>query len=296
MEIHELEVLTVVIETGGFGKAAKRLALTQSAVSQTIARMERRVGTALLVRSSPPQPTPAGQRVLDFAHGLFDEMQHLERDLADIQGPSTGRIRLGASQMVTELHLERLTTRFAKKHPRVSFDLATVPSRELVILVRDERVELGFGPFQQQMREFECVPFYQQHMRLVSGKRHAAFDGLRAGDASALKRAVLITSYLDPVENRPNRHRLRYRFAGVWQIANLDLRVRLIARGLGVGYLPEQWLRKHDRRKDLAALTRFEHGDIVRDVGLYHHAARPLTPLARMFVEFCREEFSKQRR
>lgn len=295
MEIHELEVLTAIIETGGFGKAAKRLSLTQSAISQTIARIERRIGSPLLVRSAPPRLTPAGQRVLDFAQGVFHELQCLERDLADIQGPTAGRVRLGASQMVTDLHLERLVRRFSRKHPRASFDLATVPSRELVILVRDERCELGFGPLQQQMRDFECLPFYQQHMRLVIGKRHPAHAALVRGGEDDLKRVVLLTSYLDPVENRPNRQRLRYRFQSVWQIASLELRIRLIARGMGVGYLPEPILRAHPLRKELEALTRYELGNIARDVGIYYHKARPLTPMAQLFVDFCVADFGKKK-
>lgn len=291
MEIHELEVLATIVETGGFSRAAKRLALTQSAVSQTVARMERRIGTSLLVRSSPPKPTPAGKRVLDFAQDLFEGIQHLERDLADIQGPSAGRVRIGASQMFTELHLERLTTRFAASHPRARFDIANVPSRELVLMVREDRCELGFGPFQQQMRGFVCEAFYQQRMRLVAGKKHRAFAALRKGDESALKEAVLITAYLDPIENRPNPKRLRYRFAGVSQVASLELRIRLIARGLGVGYLPEQVLRKHERRGELAALGKFEHGEIDRDVGLYFRKGHKLSPMAKLFVEFCRADF-----
>lgn len=295
MEVHELEVLAAVVETGGFSRAARRLAQTQSAVSQTIARMERRIGTQLLVRSSPPRPTPAGQRVLDFAQGLFDDIQLLERDLADIQAPSRGRLRLGASQMVTQLHLERLLRGFAAQHESVSFDIASVPSRELVLMVREDRCELGFGPFQQQMHGFVCEPFYRQRMRLVVGKKHAAFAALRRGDETALKRAVLITAYLDPVENRPNPRRLRYRFAGVWQIASLELRTSLIARGLGVGYLPEQLLRKHPKREELASLSKLELGSIEREVGLYYARSRKLSAMAQSFVDFSRDDFATKR-
>ena len=152
MDIQELEVLSAVIETGGFGKAAKKLLLTQSAVSQTIARMEQRVGTSLVVRSSPPKPTPAGRRVLEFAAGVFEDIQTLERDLADMQGQGTGRIRLGASQMVTNSHLQKLLPKFTERFPHFSFDVTNVPSRELVIDVRNERCEIGFGPLQRQCR------------------------------------------------------------------------------------------------------------------------------------------------
>ena len=291
MEIQELEVLVAVIETGGFGKAAKRLLLTQSAVSQTIARMEQRVGTPLVVRSSPPRPTPAGRRVLEFAQNIFDDIQTLERDLADIQGQGTGRIRLGASQMVTHLHLQKLLPQFTKKFPHVSFDVTNVPSRELVIDVRNERCEIGFGPLQRQMRGLTCHPYTQQQMRLYAGKSHPQFDALSEGDESALKKSVLITSYLDPIENRPNPKRLRYRFANVWQIASLNLRVDLMSQGSGIGYLPEVLVRSHPLGKTLAAVTKFELGTVKRDVGIYYLSGRELSPMGRLFVEFCDEQF-----
>lgn len=292
MEIQELEVLAAVIETGGFGKAAKRLLLTQSAVSQTIARMEQRVGTSLVVRSSPPKPTPAGRRVLAFAQNVFEDIQTLERDLADIQGQGAGRIRLGASQMVTNSHLQRLLPKFTERFPHVSFDVTNVPSRELVIDVRNERCEIGFGPLQQQMPGLTCHVYASQHMRLYAGESHPQFRSLRTGDESALKKSVLITSYLDPIENRPNPRRLRYRFASVWQVASLNLRVELMSRGLGIGYLPEVLVRKHPLGKKLKAVTKFEHGTVQRDVGIYYLSNRELSPMGRVFVEFCDEWFS----
>ncbi len=291
MEIHDLEVLSTVVEEGGFNKAAKRLLQTQSAVSQTIARLERKVGTSLLVRSTPTRPTPAGQRVLEFAQQFFDQVQTLERDLADIQGDSTGRVRLGASQMVTNRHLKDVLSKFAKSYPKASVDVANVPSRELVMLVRESRCEVGFGPFERQMKGFDCHPYYQQRMRLYAGRRHAEFAALRKGNESALKKAVLITSYLDPVENRPNPQRLRYRFASVWQVASLNLRMDLMANGLGIGYLPERLVRTHPLGPELKPVTKFEHGTVERQIGIYYRSKRDLSPMGQLFVEFCDREF-----
>ena len=59
-----LEALAMVVHEGGFEKAASIMNLTQSAVSQRVRLLEERTGTVLLSRTSPPQPTEAGQRFI----------------------------------------------------------------------------------------------------------------------------------------------------------------------------------------------------------------------------------------
>ena len=291
MQSQELETLTMVVHAGGFNNAAKRLVMTQSAVSQTIARMEKKIGTSLLVRSTPPKLTPAGVRVLEFADRYFQDVHTLERDLADISRQSHGRLNMGASQMVTNTKLGDILREFSELHPRISLDVVNLPSRELVLKVLNGDCEIGFGPFQQQMHAFECRPYYEHEMKLYASLQHADFDPLSRGDEEALGRATLITSYLDPVENRPGAQRLRYRFASVWQIASLNLRIRMIADGLGIGYLPAALVKSGERTRDLKALTRFTHGSVDRQVGLYHVERRPLSAVARLFVEFCDQHF-----
>jgi len=295
MQSQELETLAMVVHAGGFNNAAKRLFLTQSAVSQTIARMEKKLGTSLVVRSTPPTLTAAGARVLEFAERYFDEVHTLERDLADISRQSHGRLSMGASQMVTNTKLGGILTRFSSDHPHTSLDVVNLPSRELVLKVLQGDCEIGFGPFQQQMQELECRPYYTHEMRLYASVKHPEFAQLRRGVEEALGKANLITSYLDPVENRPGSHRLRYRFASVWQIASLNLRVRMIADGLGIGYLPAALVKSGDRTLELKALTRFPHGRVDRQVGLYHVRRRPLSVVARLFVDFCDEYFKPQK-
>jgi DNA-binding transcriptional LysR family regulator len=62
-----LECLAAIIEEGGFERAAQRLSITQSAVSQRLRALEAQVGTVLIVRSRPLKPTPAGQLMLKHA-------------------------------------------------------------------------------------------------------------------------------------------------------------------------------------------------------------------------------------
>ena len=78
-----LEAFAVVVEAGGFEKAATRLFITQSAVSQRIKQLEELSGQPLLVRSTPPQPTEAGIQLL----GHYTQVKHLEEQLSQTLAP-----------------------------------------------------------------------------------------------------------------------------------------------------------------------------------------------------------------
>jgi LysR family transcriptional regulator (chromosome initiation inhibitor) len=85
-----LECLAAIIEEGGFERAAQRLNITQSAVSQRLRGLEAQVGTVLIVRSRPLKPTSAGQLMLKHAKMMRLLRADLEKDLRDLAPSSAG--------------------------------------------------------------------------------------------------------------------------------------------------------------------------------------------------------------
>ena len=85
-----LEALAAIVEEGGFDRAAQRLNITQSAVSQRLRALEAQVGTVLIVRSRPLKPTSAGHLLLKHTKQLRLLRADLERDLRDLAPSSTG--------------------------------------------------------------------------------------------------------------------------------------------------------------------------------------------------------------
>jgi LysR family transcriptional regulator (chromosome initiation inhibitor) len=88
-----LEALAAIVEEGGFERAAQRLSITQSAVSQRLRALEAQVGTVLIVRSRPLKPTSAGQLLLKHTKQLRLLRADLERDLKELAPSSTGGAR-----------------------------------------------------------------------------------------------------------------------------------------------------------------------------------------------------------
>ena len=85
-----LECLAAIVEEGGFERAAVRLSITQSAVSQRLRSLEVQVGTVLIVRSRPLKPTSAGRLLLKHAMQMRLLRADLERDLKDLAPGSAG--------------------------------------------------------------------------------------------------------------------------------------------------------------------------------------------------------------
>lgn len=91
----QLEALEMIVLSGSFDGAARRLHLTQSAISQRIRQLEERFGGVLLVRDNPVRPTPAGERLL--AH--VRQVRRLESEISSGYGERTGwlTIRIGVN-------------------------------------------------------------------------------------------------------------------------------------------------------------------------------------------------------
>lgn len=83
----QLAALAAVLATGSFDRAAARLGVTPSAISQRIRALEERVGAALVIRAQPARATRAGARLARHA----DDLQLLEQALAADLGLAPGR-------------------------------------------------------------------------------------------------------------------------------------------------------------------------------------------------------------
>jgi LysR family transcriptional regulator, chromosome initiation inhibitor len=84
-----LECLAAIVEEGGFERAAVRLSITQSAVSQRLRSLEAAVGTVLIVRSRPLKATAAGQLLLKHTKQVRLLRADLERDLKELAPSSS---------------------------------------------------------------------------------------------------------------------------------------------------------------------------------------------------------------
>jgi len=291
IERNEIRVLAAVVEEEGFSRAAERLNLSQSAVSQTIANLEHKLGTALLSRGRKPTLTEAGIRLFRFAETVLNEERLALDDLERIRSGALSTLNLAMSSLVNKLHGQRLLLTFCERNPLTRLKLDVAPSREIIYGVDEDRWELGFGPFQHQMPgHFETRPCFDETRVLVVHEAHPEFRRLKSEPLSMLAQTVLITSYLDEVTKRPGQERLRRLFGGIWEVSHLELRLALMEAGRGVTYISDRLL------PALSGYHRIEGLDfatIGRTVGVYYKKHKPLSEAAKRFLAIVDADFAR---
>jgi len=144
-DFNALAVFCLVAETRSFSAAAKRLAVTRSAVSQTIARLEEGVGTALVRRTTRSVSlTEAGERLLASAAPAIADMRAAVEAAGEVQGRPRGLLRLAVSSIAERFLSGPFLAGFADAHPDVELDI-TVTDEEFDIVAAgfDAGVRLG---------------------------------------------------------------------------------------------------------------------------------------------------------
>lgn len=96
IDLNALQAFLAVCETGSMTGAAKQLGVSQSAVSQAIAALERDQGVTLFDRESrPPRPNIAGRALLELAGALLEHAQMVSTRIGDASNAGTLPVRLG---------------------------------------------------------------------------------------------------------------------------------------------------------------------------------------------------------
>src|SRR6478735_2571485 len=116
VELRHLAALQALAQEGSFGRAARRLGYTQSAVSQQIAALERIVGEQLVERPGGPRPvamTEGGRLLLGHARAIVARLQAAQADIAALSAGEAGSLHVGAFQSVGARILPEVMRRFA---------------------------------------------------------------------------------------------------------------------------------------------------------------------------------------
>lgn len=141
IETSQLQTLVAVAHAGTFSKAAEDLNVTQSAISQSIKNLEKKVGVTLFKRSGKRvYLTNEGERLFELGSTYLDQMSEAITDIRDVKDQMKGKVRIGTLTGVGKSWLSRKIVDFTAKYPDLSVELKMAFPSDL--MTRFENLQL----------------------------------------------------------------------------------------------------------------------------------------------------------
>lgn len=296
MNTRDIEAFLAVVDAGSIMAAAARLHLTQPAVTRRIQGLEETLGAQLLDRQSKPlRPTTAGRDAYELGRRVLGSVQDLRSGLA-ANGSVSGELRLGVTPSQSDDALSEPLDRLRKAHPQLSLQVTTAWSHELLAQVESNRIDAalaylpsdnGIPPALDGVEITRYAAIIVAPQGLVQRKRPALADladqsWVLSQDGCGFRRVI-----------RQALARAGLPFVVAVETFNTELRMSLVARGLGVGVTTEASLQRSKYRNAVEVLDVRDFKAEIR-VWLVHRAAaeRLAAPLAG-FCESLKQTLAK---
>jgi DNA-binding transcriptional LysR family regulator len=260
LNLDQLQALVEVVELGSISAAAKRLNLTQPAVSLQIRELESRLGMPLLRRAGrKATPTSAGRALADQAQEIFETTRRALTVVRRHRDGSLGRVRIGVGNAALRYFLLPVLQRLRREHPAIELAVSTGNTFDVADRLTRNMIDLGFTGLPVDGGLFESA--YVSDMKLVAILPARGVDLPPVVTPHDIEGWPLITMPLH--SNLAQLARGWLQAGGVemrpaMEIDSVDAIQQVVVAGLGVALVPE------------VALSRCEPVD-----GL---ASRPLDP------------------
>jgi len=238
-----LRTLEAVVRLGSFAAAAEALGYTQSAVSQQVAELERRIGARVVVRR-PVRVTKAGKVLLETEAAISTSMSRADTELAALAEGIVGEVRLGAFISAAASVAPPALARLRSSHPAVHITLHELEQHETYAALFRGELDLAITFDYEHTPESAPDGILQEHLMddpimvvLPVGHLLAGADSVDPADVPSDE---WINTVVDdggltssPVDDGPGTgHRL------VFEGQDFRTALNLVAAGLGVALLP----------------------------------------------------------
>jgi DNA-binding transcriptional LysR family regulator len=239
MDLKSLETFVWVVKLGSFRVTAEKLNMTQPAVSQRIAGLERELGRQLLERKRRAIGlTPAGREALLYAEKLLRLRSEFINALTD-KRYVTGFVRIGASESIAHTWLSTFMKRVSELYPALSVEMEVDSSANLRERLLAQSIELAFsvGPFVAPNMSYRPLCTYPVAFfaspRLGLGQRKLSIADLAAWPIITFARNTQPYERVRELFNGPDSPLVR-----VHASASLATAVKMALDGTGVAAIP----------------------------------------------------------
>ncbi len=290
LERSHLTIVREVERQGSLTAAARKLHLTQSALSHAMNKLERALGTELWHRKGRKlQLTQAGQRLLAAANRLLPQLENADSELRQFARGTRGALRIGMECHPCYQWLLKVVARYMPRWPEVDVDVKQKFRFGGIGALLDHEIDLVVTPDPETRAGLTFIPVFDYEQVLVVARGHA----LAAKPFVVPKQLadeVLITYpvdtgrldiynlFLTPAGAAPRAHKV---------IESTDLILQMVAAGRGVAALPK-WLVEEQAARVAVVPLRLGRKGVHKHIHLGLRSADLETQYLRGFIDTAR--------
>jgi LysR family carnitine catabolism transcriptional activator len=268
-----------------FSLAAERCNITQSALSQMVAKLERDVDLRLVDRDRRRVSlTPEGQRFVAVARRVMADLEGIDADLREHVSLTRGRLSISALPSLAAHWLPPLLARYRARYPDIQVELFDTPPERALELVRHKRVDFALTGVGPGLAGLHSELLFEERFYFVCGVDHKLAGRKRVALSQlagcALIRLIRSGSIARHLEHALSLVAVRDTGLEVEQLATLS---GLVASGLGVGIVPHAAVPYFDKTR--VAVIPISDAQLTRSIYVVRPTASAWSPAARGFVE-----------
>jgi LysR family carnitine catabolism transcriptional activator len=241
LNLRQLEAFVVLARLGGFSRAASQLHLSQAGLSILIRRLEERLDTRLVERTTRSVAlTPAGKRVLPIAERMLADAQHIAASSRGMAPDEAGRISLALAPQLAGTVLPSVLQAFRNHYPRVSVIFRECLNEEIVGRIYAREVEFGLGFGIQRNSELDSEPISEDILSVALPPSHTLARQRRLRWRDVLDLPIITLTLGSTVRTLTENVFLGARRAlqPAYEATNTITALALARHGLGVAIVP----------------------------------------------------------
>ncbi|MFZ5596209.1 MAG: selenium metabolism-associated LysR family transcriptional regulator [Bacillota bacterium] len=173
MNLRHLETFILVADLHSFSAAARKLFMSQPAVSFQIKALEEDLGVSLFYRGDKRLSlTPAGKMIYPEAKKMVMRYQKMRSGINDLKGYKTGHLVVGASSTPGEYLLPLMIGEFRKIYPGITVRLQVAGSSQVFRWIREKEIDVGVTGVKASKNWAFCEPWIEDEMVLIVQPEH----------------------------------------------------------------------------------------------------------------------------
>ena len=294
MEIRQLKAFLAIAEAKTFTAGARRVNVTQAAISMQIRQLEDEVGLQLFTRT-PRRVilTEAGEYLLDRARKILREHDSALAEIAELGGVEHGRLRIGsASAEFATQQLPHILQTLREKFPNSELAVSSGTSQRLVDKIMHGELDIAFVSLPVENSSIMTDLLFSDEIVAIAHPAHpranekyisaAALAGekLILGERGGNTRRM-IDDFFNAANVRPNI---------VMELSRQEAINQMVENGLGVGTAGAKTIADEIREGRLISWM-IEGAEINWELGLARLRGGYFSPIAKQFVALCKENF-----